>query len=75
MGGEATAGDPSRELLEALLRNGAVIAEMHDAGCRAQTGCVCFVVVVDRGGTRHAFRGEALDLLEPAVRCVCSEYR
>ncbi len=74
MGGDPTAGDPSRELGE-FLRDGAVIAEMHDAGCRAHTGCSCFVVVVDRDGTRHAFRGEEIDLLEPELRCVCSEYR
>lgn len=74
MGGDASAGDPSRELGE-LLRSGAVIVEMHDAGCRAHTGCSCLVAVVDRDGTRHVFRGEALDLLEPEVRCVCAEYR
>ncbi len=74
MGEDPTAGDPSRELGE-LLRDGAVIAEMHDAGCRAHTGCSCFVVVVDPDGTRHAFEGETLDLVEPWARCVCSEYR
>ncbi|MBI3648630.1 MAG: hypothetical protein HY240_07780 [Actinobacteria bacterium] len=71
---DATVGDPSRELGE-LLRRGAVIVEMHDAGCRAHTGSSCLVVVVDRDGTRHTFRGEALDLLESTVRCVCAEYR
>lgn len=74
MGGDASAGDPSRELGE-LLGNGAVIAEMHDAGCRAHTGCSCLVVLFDREGARHAFRAEAFDLLEPEVRCVCAEYR
>lgn len=52
-----------------------MIVEMHDAGCRAHTGCSCLVVVVGRDGTWHAFRGEALDLLEPELRCVCAEYR
>jgi hypothetical protein len=75
MDGDLAAGDPSRKQLTELLGSGAVIAEMHDAGCRAHTGCSCFVVVVDRSGTRHFFRGEAIDLLEPTVRCVCSEYR
>ncbi len=74
MNGDPNAGDPLPELGE-LLRSGAMIAEMHDAGCRAHTGCSCLVVVVDRDGARHAFRGEALDLPEPTVRCVCSEYR
>ena len=75
MDGDLAAGDPSGQQLTELLRRGAVIAEMHDEGCRAHAGCSCFVVVVDRDGTRHVFRGEAFDLLEPDVRCVCSEYR
>lgn len=75
MDGDPTASDPSRERLEELLRSGAVIAEMHDAGCRGHTGYSCLVVLVDREGTRQEFRGDVLDLLEPTVRCVCSEYR
>lgn len=61
--------------VQALLRQGAVLVEMHNEGCREETGCACVVVLVDREGGIHTFRADDADLLEPDLRCVCSEYR
>jgi hypothetical protein len=74
MGYVHAAGDQAAELHQ-LLRRGGVISEMHNAGCRGHTGCSCLIVAVDRDGVRHTFRAPLADLLEPDIRCVCSEYR